>query len=751
MRILYLCADPGIPVRGQKGASIHVRALIEAFSNLGHNITLVSPRHGPSDGPQPQARLISMAIPEQPGAASAGDRERAAQAAAESTYQTAQQLLAGDCFDLIYERYSLWSEAGARLAAESGLPYVVEVNAPLRLEAARYRSLEDSDRAARIEAQVIQAATALVVVSEPLRAYLLEQGASPRKVHVIPNAVDERTFHPAADGSAIRARLNLSDKIVVGFVGTSRPWHDLETWIVAMARLTSRVVAMPNPYGAGQVQYHLLLVGEISAAVRAAIAAHGLIDSTTIVNPVPNSEIPNWLAAMDVAVSPHPPLPDFYFSPLKLFEYLACGKAVVAADVPPIAQIVTDGRHGLLYAPGDAADLASRIDLLARDPALRASLGFQGAKQVLLHHTWEQNARMVMDLIARPQTSQRTESAAGEDAAPAPIWDEKIGVPLYRATRLDLAGEALSKHLRPAAGSGAVRLTGWKVLKYQCGRRCVIAYETAGQDGQAAAQSIIGKVFRDQRGQKYFNVQNALWEGGFDADAADRIAVAEPIAYVSEMSMLVQAHATGLPFDQLLDVPGLEERAALAAAAIAKLHDFGMRLPVTYTLDVELANLEGWSAALCALRPDLASTFGLQLARLRSLAGDVPPVDLVPVHRDFHYGQLLFSGRSVTIIDLDLLALGDPAIDVANFAAHLQFLAIQFRQDLHALDQAKEAFLQVYLRRRPMPAAAQRLAFYEAATFFRLMFVALSRPPFTPFFEPVLRAINEKLMLVNSQ
>ncbi len=735
MKILYLCADPGIPIRGNKGASVHVRALTDAFSDLGHSVVVLSPRGGPSNGPQLDARLIEVPAADQ----STGNGEHAAQAAAESVYQAAGNLLAEEHFDLIYERYSLWSEAGARLAPEFGLPYIVEVNAPLLLEAARYRSIEDPQLAARIEAHVIKAASALIAVSEPLRTYLFEQGASPSKVHVIPNAVDERIFHPAVDGTRLRTRLGLSDQFIVGFVGTSRPWHDLETWIAAMAQLTS-----------SSIRYHLLLVGEISSSVRAAIAAYGLTDRTSIVGPVPNGEIPSWLGAMDIAVSPHPPLPGFYFSPLKLFEYLACGKAVVAADVTPISQVLKDGIHGLLYAPGDAASLASRIDLLERDPALRASLGFQGAEHVLLHHTWKGNARKVLDLIARPHTPQRSKASAGEVPSLAPIWDEKIGVPLYRATRLDLAGEALSKHLMRTGRGEAIRLTGWMPLKYKPGHRCVIAYEYTGRDNQVPAQTIIGKVFRDRRGQEYLEVQRALWEGGFGAEAADRIAVAEPIAYVSEMNMLVQSRAPGSPFDQLLDLPGLEQRAALAAAAVAKLHDFRTCPRAAYSLEAELANLENWSAGLCTLRPDLASIFRLQLARLRSLAGDVPLVDPVPVHRDFHYGQLLFSGSLVTLIDLDLLALGDPAIDVANFAAHLEFLGIQFRQNVHALDGAKEAFVQAYLRSRPMPAAAQRLAFYEAATFFRLMFVALTRPPFTPFFEPLLEATDEKMNLVKT-
>jgi aminoglycoside phosphotransferase (APT) family kinase protein len=96
----------------------------------------------------------------------------------------------------------------------------------------------------------------------------------------------------------------------------------------------------------------------------------------------------------------------------------------------------------------------------------------------------------------------------------------------------------------------------------------------------------------------------------------------------------------------------------------------------------------------------------------------------------------------VTLIDLDLLALGDPAIDVANFAAHLQFLAMQRLGGPHALDRMKQLFVDEYLRFRPMPGGTVRLAFYEAATLFRLQHVALTRPAHAPFFEALHHSLD---------
>lgn len=717
MNILYLCADPGVPIRGHKGAAVHVRALTDAFAALGHQVTLLTPRAGPADGQSPAATLVEVpALVLSDGMASAQARERAASEVAEAVYRAARDVLAHEHFDFIYERYSLWSDAGARLARESGLPLVVEVNAPLRIEAARYRILHNATGAAEIEANLLAAASAVAVVSGPLREYLIDQGIDPDRVHVLPNAVDERRFHPAVDGTALRANLGLAQKSVIGFVGTVKPWHDLDTLITAVAQLHAH-----------DDRYHLLLIGDIPQPVRVTIAQRGLADATTIVGPVPHTEVPLYLAAMDVAVSPHPPLADFYFSPLKLFEYLACGVATIAADVPPIAEVIENGMTGLLYPPGDADALAGQIAVLATDLSARTHLGWQGASQVLRHHTWRGNAQQIIGWLfpaAQP---------AVLDAA-LPLFDDKLRRRLFRATRADVAGPLLAAHLPASNGTIFNRVTRLEVLKYKPRRRCVIAYELA--PSQATTDhprtcGVIGKVFRDERGAQHFALHQALWAEGFGREAADAITIAEPLAYIPEMRMFVQERAPGRTLDEFLGAPDFADRVRRSAAAIAKVHTSDIRPPGKYPLEAELDNLERFAADLAAWRPDRAPAFARQLARLRAWAGTLPPAELVPAHRDFYYSQVLFADPRVTLIDLDMFALADPAIDVANFAAHLRFLALQRLPDPGALDAAAAWFVDEYARQRaPAPGFFARLAFYQAATFFRLMHVALQRPHF---------------------
>ena len=296
----------------------------------------------------------------------------------------------GSCFDFIYERYSLWSDVGARLAEATGLPFVLEVNAPLIEEASRYRSLGDIALAAEIERRQLAAASVVAVVSEPLRDYVIGRGAEPERVHVLPNGVDPQHFHPAVRGGSVRGAYGLDGRVVVGFVGRPRPWHDLETLLAAAAQLH-----LDDP------RIHLLLVGEMADDLPARLMHHGLSDATTLTGPVPHDDVPRHIAAMDVAVSTHLPADpsEFYFSPLKLFEYLACGVPVVAADIGQPSQILRAGETGYLYPPGDATALAGCIRRLLSDPAHAREIAWQGAMAVLAEFTWERNVQRVCELV----------------------------------------------------------------------------------------------------------------------------------------------------------------------------------------------------------------------------------------------------------------------------------------------------------------------------------------------------------------
>jgi glycosyltransferase involved in cell wall biosynthesis len=107
---------------------------------------------------------------------------------------------------------------------------------------------------------------------------------------------------------------------------------------------------------------------------------------------------------MDAAVAPYPDLTPFYFSPLKVFEYMAAGLPVVASRVGQLSSLIEDGWNGLLCPPGDPAALAASLDRLRQDPALRARLGQTARTAVLAHNSWDSVAQRSLSLAGlRPE------------------------------------------------------------------------------------------------------------------------------------------------------------------------------------------------------------------------------------------------------------------------------------------------------------------------------------------------------------
>lgn len=286
-------------------------------------------------------------------------------------------------FNLIYERYSLWSNAGVKVGRKLGIPCFVEVNAPLLEEQKKYREVCLVSEAEAIARKVFTEADMVLAVSEQVKSYVIAKGASAQRVTVIPNGVDIKRFNPQERPAKLEG---LKDKFIVGFSGSLKPWHGLELLLDTFRRL----------HEDSQV-YHLLLVGDgpLRNWIEGYVHGAQLQKAVTMMGWVPYEDLPGLIKSMDVAVAPYPHLEDFYFSPLKLFEYMAVGKPVVASRLGQIQEIIQDGLTGLLARPGDTHDLADKIERLRRDENLRREMGAK-ACEAAKNHTWEQNAQRII-------------------------------------------------------------------------------------------------------------------------------------------------------------------------------------------------------------------------------------------------------------------------------------------------------------------------------------------------------------------
>jgi glycosyltransferase involved in cell wall biosynthesis len=380
MRVAYVCADPGVPIYGRKGCSVHAQEVIRALCKRGLEVEVFASRIG-GEPPDDLEEIVVHQLPPMTKDPLVG-RERAALLKNGDLYAALD--LEGP-FDLVYERYSLWSFMAMQYARDKEVPGILEVNAPLIEEQAEHRGLVDRALAEWVAEKAFRNASALVAVSKQVADYLVRcfPGVGGR-VHVVPNGVDPSRFDVNSKGQR-------HDNFTVGFVGTLKPWHGLPVLVEAFAQLHLR-----------DDSARLLIVGDgpQREGIEDALAEQGLLSAADFAGAVDPAEIPGLLARMDVAVAPYPDLAQFYFSPLKVYEYMAAGLPVVASRIGQLKGLIEDGANGLLCPPGDADALAEALDKLRRDPDLRAGLGRAARETILRGHTWDVVADRILELAA---------------------------------------------------------------------------------------------------------------------------------------------------------------------------------------------------------------------------------------------------------------------------------------------------------------------------------------------------------------
>ncbi|WP_019625782.1 glycosyltransferase family 4 protein [Thioalkalivibrio sp. ALJT] len=388
--------------RGEDAQGIHIRALCTAFRELGHEVHMVAPL-------QRRAEASPAATP---AGADADDRDARPTLKGVPIpfwfYELLSLAYNGPAFVLllwavlrhrpafIYERYSLFSFAGRLVAWLTRRPLVLEVNAPLSLELQTHGDLVLRRLAQRIEDWLCRRATRTIVVTQAMADIFAARGVPRERLMVMPNGVDGARFNPQVDGHSVRQRYVPAQARVVGFVGWIRPWHGVDGLIHACAALAP---AYPD--------LHLLIVGDGPAlpGLRKLAADLDLVERIHFTGAVERDAIPAHIAALDIAVQPD--VTD-YASPIKLFEYLALGRAVVAPDKPNIREVVDHDRSALLFPARDWDALAERLSNLLADDAARIRLGRRAAALVEEGgYTWQANARHVIASVCPSDATAR--------------------------------------------------------------------------------------------------------------------------------------------------------------------------------------------------------------------------------------------------------------------------------------------------------------------------------------------------------
>lgn len=364
------------------GQAVHIEELVAALRELGHEVRVVGPApvSGDSMGdkvdwvhqlkawlPKPLYELMELGY-------SVLAYRRLLRAARE--FQP----------DILYERYNLYMVAGVMLSRHLHLPLLLEVNSPLVEERLAHGGLGLPRLAHRIEGWIWRAADYVLPVTEVLAAYVADYGVSREKIVVLPNGINQLHFAAAPTSEEAKARLGLSGALVLGFTGFVREWHGVDKVIRWLA--ASEVSA----------NAHLLVVGDGPARPALAQLAGelGVAQRVTFTGVVPREQVPGYVAAFDIALQPAVVA---YASPLKLFEYLALGCAIVAPDSANLREVLVDGQNALLFSADQAGALEAALTRLCRDEMLRNRLG-RAARATIDEKelTWLDNARRISAL-----------------------------------------------------------------------------------------------------------------------------------------------------------------------------------------------------------------------------------------------------------------------------------------------------------------------------------------------------------------
>lgn len=383
-RLLYVRTDLAFMYSAVPGGSTsHTEGVVGGLIDNGAEVTVASPRLVPVVNRKPPTWVKITPHP-RPNVHVELVRALADEAVERDLLSRSPRGI-----DAIYARYSLFNAAAMTLARARRLPLILEFNCSEAKFDAGGVGMTFQRRGLEVEAELCRSASLVVVVSNRV-ADEVRALAPTARVLVAPNAVDVTAFEVGDDmRHAERVRLGVpDDDVLVGFVGRFYVWHGVDTLASAA---TTFLADRPNS--------RLLLVGDGPYRERAIRALAPWGERVIAPGIVGHAQIPRVMSACDILAAPHAPIDGFVGSPMKLFEYLASGRAIVASRLEQLAEIITHERTGLLVTPGDVPELSDAIVRLIDDVELRERLGRNGRAEAMAKHTWQARVRTILDAV----------------------------------------------------------------------------------------------------------------------------------------------------------------------------------------------------------------------------------------------------------------------------------------------------------------------------------------------------------------
>lgn len=385
MRILY-----SHRTRSADGQYVHIRELTKALTARGHDIIMC--------GPEANGEPVERSLDAQAGASAMKRRLPSV------IYEGAEYLYSAPAFlrlrrlwsharpDILYERYNLFYHSSVWLKRTTGAPMLLEVNAPLAEERAQFGGLALEGFARRSEHAIWRAADLVLPVTRVLAEKVRAAGVAEDRIAVISNAAGPEFLRPA-NPAPLREKYGFDGATVLGFAGFVRDWHRVDRVVRYLAETRRK-------------ETRLLIVGDgpARAGLEALARELGVLDRTVFAGVIQRDALPDHMALFDVALLP---AAVDYASPLKLFEYMALARAILAPRAANIREAVTEGVDALLFDPDNDTEIYEKLDALCADEVLRKRLG-DAARATLCRRdfTWTGNASRVEALAERLLTGR---------------------------------------------------------------------------------------------------------------------------------------------------------------------------------------------------------------------------------------------------------------------------------------------------------------------------------------------------------
>lgn len=382
MKLLYVATDQGLP--GSTGGSVHVEEVACGLMRRGHEVHVVAKRGGED--------LASLA----------GRLHPARLLLSHRFFRWTAERSVGELMDrlgveVVLERYYNFGGEGVRAAARRGIPSVLEVNSPVLDHPGSVKSLLDAALIVRpmrrVRESLCRQAAALVT---PLPS-IIPPSVPREKVFQIHWGANVERFRP--DVPAVELRLPADARVVV-FSGSFRRWHGARLLVQAAARVLADE--------AGKKVFFLFLgAGPELPAVAREVERLGIGAHVHLAGAVPYADMPAYLARAHIGVAPFEPARHgqlqlgFYWSPLKIFEYMATGLPVVTLGIHPLSEIIRPGREGLLVSEGDVSGLARAILELVASPERASAMGHAARERVVAHYSWQAHCERLEHVLER--------------------------------------------------------------------------------------------------------------------------------------------------------------------------------------------------------------------------------------------------------------------------------------------------------------------------------------------------------------